>query len=218
MVNEAPLASQALLSPGDRWEQGIPHDRRSVEIYRAIAEIDFNEAGDSFGFKSGGDGDNGETLMYLLDCYFARRPDETRANDGYGSQMDRDSEAARIELAGLIPIPYEPEEHEWPCENPADRACLQKAYMLLLGIRHRRHTPTTRGRWMDDGDATEQIGAPDPLPVLARTTSEDRSVFRDPPLCVDGGKVHDLRGTPSCARCGYMPRLAPKTGEDRGSR
>jgi hypothetical protein len=53
-----------------RWEQGIEHDPRSVELYKAIAKIDYEECSDSFCFKSGGDGDNGETLMYLLDLYF----------------------------------------------------------------------------------------------------------------------------------------------------
>lgn len=53
-----------------RWEQGVPHDPRSIEIYKAIEKIDFEECSDSFCFKSGGDGDNGENLMYLLDLYF----------------------------------------------------------------------------------------------------------------------------------------------------
>lgn len=53
-----------------RWEQDIPHDLRSVRMYEHIARID-HEQGDVFGFKSGGDGDNGEHLMYLLDDYFA---------------------------------------------------------------------------------------------------------------------------------------------------
>ena len=53
------------------WENGIEHDPRSEKIVRAIAEIDF-ENGDSFCFKIGGDGDNGEELMYLLDIYFRR--------------------------------------------------------------------------------------------------------------------------------------------------
>lgn len=62
------------LTPGQRWEQGVAHDPRSVEIYKAIEKIDFEENGDSLCLKSGGDGDNGESLMYLLDCYFARNP------------------------------------------------------------------------------------------------------------------------------------------------
>lgn len=54
----------------ERWEQGIPHDPRSEELFRFLEDIDLNECGDSFCWKSGGDGDNGETLMYQLDIYF----------------------------------------------------------------------------------------------------------------------------------------------------
>ena len=56
----------------ERWENGIEHDPRSVALYRSIAEIDFSENGDYFCWKSGGDGDNGEALMYLLDIHFER--------------------------------------------------------------------------------------------------------------------------------------------------
>lgn len=55
---------------GERWEKGIPHDPRSKELYASIAKLDF-EQGDVFCFKSGGDGDNGEHLMFLLDMHFA---------------------------------------------------------------------------------------------------------------------------------------------------
>jgi hypothetical protein len=54
----------------ERWNQGIDHDPRSIAIYQGIAKIDYEECNDSFCFKSGGDGDNGETLMFLLDIYF----------------------------------------------------------------------------------------------------------------------------------------------------
>lgn len=63
---------------GERWEQGIPHDPRSEKIARGIAEIDFEECGDYFGWKFGGDGDNGETLMYLLDVLFERLDNITK--------------------------------------------------------------------------------------------------------------------------------------------
>ncbi len=56
-----------------RWEEGIPHDPRSVEIFKHIAKVDFEECKDFFGFKSGGDGDNGEHLMFLLDDYFHQK-------------------------------------------------------------------------------------------------------------------------------------------------
>ena len=58
------------LTINQRWEQNIPHDPKSVELYDFIEKLDFKECDDSFGFKSGGDGDNGETLMYLFDVYF----------------------------------------------------------------------------------------------------------------------------------------------------
>lgn len=55
---------------GERWERGIPHHPQSQELYTFISHLDFHECGDYFGFKSGGDGDNGEHLLYLLDEYF----------------------------------------------------------------------------------------------------------------------------------------------------
>lgn len=45
------------------------HNPKSKEIYDFISELDFKN-GDVLCFKSGGDGDNGELLMDLLDCYF----------------------------------------------------------------------------------------------------------------------------------------------------
>jgi len=54
----------------ERWENGVPHDPRSIKIYEAIKKLDYEEGNDSFCFKSGGDGDNGEHLMYLLDLMF----------------------------------------------------------------------------------------------------------------------------------------------------
>ena len=56
-----------------RWEQGIPHDPRSEEIVYFLSEYDFQFCGDYFCWKTGGDGDNGETLMYELDEYFAAK-------------------------------------------------------------------------------------------------------------------------------------------------
>lgn len=45
------------------------HNQKSEEIYNFISDLDFKN-GDVFCFKKGGDGDNGEMLMDLLDCYF----------------------------------------------------------------------------------------------------------------------------------------------------
>lgn len=56
---------------GKRWEEGIDHHPKSEALFKFIADQDFKQ-GDGFGFKSGGDGDNGEHLMYLMDMYFER--------------------------------------------------------------------------------------------------------------------------------------------------
>lgn len=53
-----------------RWENGGAHDPRAIKLARAIAELDHCFGDDYFCWKFGGDGDNGEHLMYLLDIYF----------------------------------------------------------------------------------------------------------------------------------------------------
>jgi hypothetical protein len=63
-----------------RWEQGIDHDPRSEEIFSWIADYDFKFHDDYFCWKVGGDGDNGEELLYELDEYFAAKDKE--ANNG----------------------------------------------------------------------------------------------------------------------------------------
>jgi hypothetical protein len=59
-----------------RWESGTPHHPRSKALYKKIAKLDFELCSDSFGFKAGGDGDNGENLMYLLDIIFEQEDEE----------------------------------------------------------------------------------------------------------------------------------------------
>lgn len=52
-----------------RWEAGTDHHPKSVELFDAIRKIDEQNGGGS-DWRSGGDGDNGEQLMYQLDIYF----------------------------------------------------------------------------------------------------------------------------------------------------
>ena len=61
-----------------RWEQGVEHDPRSEELVRSIADLDFKYGSDFFNFKVGGDGDNGEHLMYLLDIYYELKEEEQK--------------------------------------------------------------------------------------------------------------------------------------------
>jgi hypothetical protein len=53
-----------------RWEQGMPHHPKSQALFGRLEDIDFRLCDDYFCWKSGGDGDNGETLMYQLDIIF----------------------------------------------------------------------------------------------------------------------------------------------------
>lgn len=55
---------------GKRWENGIEHHPLSVKLMEWMMDIDINAYGDSLCLKIGGDGDNGETLMYLMDGFF----------------------------------------------------------------------------------------------------------------------------------------------------
>lgn len=67
-----------ILDPGQRWERGVPHHPESARLYKEISDLDFAH-GDVFCFKQGGDGDNGEHLMYLLDMIFEKRDRDKEA-------------------------------------------------------------------------------------------------------------------------------------------
>ena len=54
-----------------RWENGVPHHKLSEALMAWMADVDYN-TGDTFCLKKGGDGDNGEHLMYLMDGFFER--------------------------------------------------------------------------------------------------------------------------------------------------
>ena len=56
-----------------RWEDGTGHHLESLRLFKEISHIDFTLCGDYFCWKCGGDGDNGETLLYELDIVFERR-------------------------------------------------------------------------------------------------------------------------------------------------
>lgn len=55
---------------GSRWEKGIKHHPKSIELMDFLQYIDFHVYDDHFCWKVGGDGDNGEALMYQLDAFF----------------------------------------------------------------------------------------------------------------------------------------------------
>ena len=50
-----------------RWENGIEHHPKSEKLMERITKIDWLFNNDRFCWKKGGDGDNGEDLMFLLE-------------------------------------------------------------------------------------------------------------------------------------------------------
>lgn len=50
-----------------RWENGIHHHPLSVELMKHMKRMD---TGDQADLRTGGDGDHGETLMFLMDSHF----------------------------------------------------------------------------------------------------------------------------------------------------
>ena len=60
---------EGFANTNERYLDGTPHHPKSKILFKFLSDIDFSE-GDTFGWKSGGDGDNGELLMYQLDTFF----------------------------------------------------------------------------------------------------------------------------------------------------
>ena len=54
----------------DRWVDGVPHHPMSRRLLGFLRKHDIEDYGNSFDWKIGGDGDNGETLMYQMDAFF----------------------------------------------------------------------------------------------------------------------------------------------------
>jgi len=54
----------------DRWSEGIDHHPMSERLMNFLCDHDFVDYNDYFYWKKGGDGDNGETLMYQMDAFF----------------------------------------------------------------------------------------------------------------------------------------------------
>ena len=63
-------AKELGLTDIDRWGEGVSHHPMSKRLVAFIAEHDFHDYGDYFCWKYGGDGDNGETLMFEMDAFF----------------------------------------------------------------------------------------------------------------------------------------------------
>jgi len=69
-MNDYQKAVTLGLTKHTRWKDGTPHHPMSERHMDFLADHDFNDCGDSFCWETGGDGDNGENLMYEMDVYF----------------------------------------------------------------------------------------------------------------------------------------------------
>ncbi len=58
------------IAEAHRWLVGTPHHKMSTKLMDFLKEHDCNEYHDHFDWKLGGDGDNGEILMYQMDAFF----------------------------------------------------------------------------------------------------------------------------------------------------
>lgn len=54
----------------DRWGDGVDHHPMSYRLMEFLAEHDYEDYEDYFCWKMGGDGDNGEALMFQMDAFF----------------------------------------------------------------------------------------------------------------------------------------------------
>ena len=75
MLNQRSLddyqkAKSAGLTGVDRWGEGRDHHPMSYRMMAFLKQHDFNDHADYFCWKTGGDGDNGEMLMFQMDAFF----------------------------------------------------------------------------------------------------------------------------------------------------
>lgn len=75
----------------DRWSKGIDHHPMSEIIVRRLSEIDYMFFDYAMEWQVGGDGDNGETLMYQLDILFDLW-DKLYRGDPWMMRGDRDEQ------------------------------------------------------------------------------------------------------------------------------
>jgi hypothetical protein len=68
--NDYHKAKKLGLTSKDRWGEGIDHHPMSVRLMEFLEKHDLKDYNDYFGWQCGGDGDNGETLMYQMDAFF----------------------------------------------------------------------------------------------------------------------------------------------------
>ena len=73
-----------------RHEQGVEHHVKAKEMFKLISNADRFFGEDYFCWKSGGDGDNGEILMYQLSALFEYL-EQTEGKNVLSRYLDKDA-------------------------------------------------------------------------------------------------------------------------------
>jgi hypothetical protein len=69
-MNDYENAVKLGLTNQARWEEGHPHNPKSIRLMNFLMEHDIKDYHDYFQWKIGGDGDNGEQMMFEMDAFF----------------------------------------------------------------------------------------------------------------------------------------------------
>lgn len=76
MSEDYDKAKALRLTDKDRWGEGLPHHPMSERLMKFLKVHDREDYGRVFDWRTGGDGGNGETLMYQMDAFFEKLEQE----------------------------------------------------------------------------------------------------------------------------------------------
>ena len=76
----------------DRWERGVEHHPLSERVVRFLSAHDQHDYNMYFDWRCGGDGDNGENLMFQMDPFFEWLDKQTQLN----TPFERDGDVAIV--------------------------------------------------------------------------------------------------------------------------
>lgn len=79
--------------------------------------------------------------VLAAEAFLANAPEPSAEHSAMERQLRLAVMNARHDLAALIPTPSKPTTADWPCENEADRECLQSAYQQLAEVEVLTRTP-----------------------------------------------------------------------------
>jgi hypothetical protein len=115
------LNAKINLNPNSRWERGVEHHPKASELMNHLMALDFECNNDFFCWKRGGDGDNGEALLFLLDMFFELQEVEAEAGIEYDARGGAEDAVEMIaeEFYSPAGTVFESVVMDWiPCDLP----------------------------------------------------------------------------------------------------